>query len=92
MCGVMQIGKYNVEYAGLSYDNGIPYSMVIIHTFDKNDKPTGQKQVLYFRRNRTMAENYIMPDLSTEEKISQWMGFKSHTKFQIFNRRIIEEI
>lgn len=49
MCRVMQIGKYNVEYAGLSYDNEIPYSMVIIHTFDKDDMPTGQKQVLYFQ-------------------------------------------
>lgn len=92
MCRVMQIGKYNVDYAGLAYDNGIPYSMVIIHTFDKDDMPTGQKQVLYFRRNRTMTENYIMPDLSTEEKISQWMGFKSCTKFQIFNYRIIETV
>lgn len=92
MCRVMHIGKYNVEYAGLSYDNGIPYSMVIIHTFDKNDKPTEQKQVLYFRRNRTMTENYIMPDLSTEEKISGWMGFKSNTKFQIFNCRVVERV
>lgn len=92
MYDMRHIGKYNVDFAGETYDEGIPYDTVIIEEFDRLNKPTGIKKTFYFRRNKTTTEQYIMPDLSTEEKISQCMGFKSHTKFQIFNRRIIEEI
>lgn len=92
MYDMKHVGKYNVDFAGETYDEGVPYDTVIIEEFDRYNKPTGIKKTFYFRRNRTTTEQYIMPDLSTEEKISQWMGFKSHTKFQIFNRRIIEEI
>lgn len=92
MYDMKHVGKYNVDFAGETYDEGVPYDTVIIEEFDRYNKPTGIKKTFYFRRNRTTTEQYIMPDLSTEEKISQWMGFKSRTKFQIFNRRIIEEI
>ena len=92
MYDMKHVGKYNVDFAGETYDEGVPYDTVIIEEFDRYNKPTGIKKTFYFRRNRTTTEQYIMPDLSTEEKISQWMGFKSHIKFQIFNRRIIEEI
>lgn len=92
MYDMRHIGKYNVDYAGLSYDEGIPYQLVIIEEFNKLNKPTGNKKSLYFRCNRTAAEKYVMPDLGTEEKVDEWMGFKNYTKFQIFNCRVVERV
>lgn len=92
MYDMKHIGKYNVDYAGLSYDGGIPYQLVIIEEFDEHNKPTGNKKSLYFRCNRTVTEKYVMPDLSTEKKVGEWMGFKNYTKFQIFNCRMAEEV
>lgn len=92
MYNMKHIGKYNVDYAGLSYyDGGIPYQLVIIEEFDEHNKPTGNKRSLYFRCNRTTTEKYVMPDLNTEKKVDEWMGFKDYTKFQIFNCRMAEE-
>lgn len=92
MYDMKHVGKYNVDFAGETYDEGIPYDTVIIEEFDRLNKPTGIKKVFYFRRNRTAAERYVMPDLSTEEKVDEWMGFKNYTKFQIFNCRVVERV
>ena len=92
MYGIKQIGKYNVDYAGLSYDGKTPYHMVIIEEFDQNDKPTGNRKTFYFRGNRTMAERYIMPDLSTEEAIDEWMRYPSYSKFKLYRKTVIEKV
>ena len=92
MYDMRHIGKYNVDYAGLSYDEGIPYQLVIIEEFDEHNKPTGNIKSLYFRCNRTAAEKYVMPDLSTEEKVDYWMKYPNHSKFRLSNKTIIEKI
>lgn len=92
MCGVKQIGKYNVDYAGFVYDNNISYHMVIVDEFDENDKPTGVRKTFYFRSNSDTTEEYIMPDLSTEEKVDYWMEYPNHSKFQIYKTVIIERV
>ena len=92
MYGIKQVGKYNVYYAGLSYDKDIPYNMVIIEAFDRNDKPNGNRKTFYFRRNRTMTERYIMPDLNTEEALDKWMIYPNHSKFQLYRKTVIERI
>ena len=92
MYDMTHIGKYNVDFAGETYDEGIPYDTVIIEEFDRLNKPTGIKKVFYFRRNRTAAEKYIMPDLSTEEKVDYWMEYPSYSKFQMYKTIITERI
>lgn len=92
MYGIKQIGKYNVDYEGLSYEGNIPYHMVIIEEFDQDDKPIGNRKTFYFRRNRTTTERYIMPNLSTEEAIDKWMLYPNYSKFQLYRKTVIERI
>lgn len=92
MYDMKHVGKYNVDFAGETYDEGVPYDTVIIEEFDRLNKPTGIKKTFYFRRNRTAAEQYIMPDLSTEEKVDYWMEYPSYSKFQMYKTIIIERI
>ena len=92
MYDMKHVGKYNVDYAGLSYDEGVPYQLVIIEEFNKLNKPTGNKKSLHFRCNRTAAEKYVMPDLSTEEKVDYWMVYPNHSKFRLSTRVIIERV
>ena len=92
MYDMKHVGKYNVDFAGETYDEGIPYDTVIIEEFARLNKPTGIKKVFYFRRNRTAAERYVMPDLSTEEKVDYWMVYPNHSKFRLSTRVIIERV
>lgn len=47
MYDMKHVGKYNVDFAGETYDEGVPYDTVIIEEFDRYNKPTGIKNVLF---------------------------------------------
>lgn len=85
---VKQIGKYNVDFAGLVYDEGIPYQMVSIFEFDGN-KPVNEgrpKKTLYFRQDK----GDILPDLRTEEDVEKLLRYRNHEKIHIYNNRVVE--
>lgn len=44
MYDMKHVGKYNVDFAGETYDEGVPYDTVIIEEFDRYNKPTGIKK------------------------------------------------
>lgn len=86
---VKEVGKYNVDYEGLSYDGKIPYEMVIIEEFDGNTPVEGSRKTLYFRTD----EKYIVPQLNTESKIEVWMKkYKNNSKIQVHKDKIIEKV
>lgn len=74
---VEYIGKYNVDYAGLSYDRNTPYELVIISEFDK-DKEIRRK-TYYFQHDKS----YIKPKLKTEADIEKVMKFKQYSKIAV---------
>lgn len=59
-----EVGCYNITFCGLSYDNNIPYDMVIIEKFNNNTYIEGSKKVLYFRHER----GCIVPVFNTEKE------------------------
>ena len=75
-----QVGKYNVNYCGLSYDGDTPYELVIIEEFDGEKYVKGSKKELYFRRNKRTEREYILPDMRTEKEVEKWLQYKNHTK------------
>ena len=54
------IGKFNVDYAGKSYDGEQEYQMVIITEFDTSNKEV-ERKVFYFKGR--------VPDLRIEAQI-----------------------
>lgn len=64
---VKEIGRFNVDYAGLIYDGRIPYNMIIISEFDDADKFLGKKtfyfygEVLDFETEEEVEEVYSLP-------------------------------
>lgn len=92
MYKVQEIGKYNVDFVGVSYDGDIPYQMVIIEEFDDDTPIKGSKKTLYFRQNIGTETKYIMPDMRTETEIEKWLQYRNNTKLQIYNKLVIEEV
>lgn len=88
MYRVKEIGKYNVDYEGLSYDGKIPYQMVIISEFD-GDKELSRKR-LYFRDNIGANRFYIMPPLRTEEQIEKILQYPNNSRIIAYNQMVIE--
>ena len=88
MYGMKEIGKYNVDYEGLSYDGKIPYQMVIIAEFD-GDKELSRKR-FYFRDNIGLNRFYIMPPLGTEEQIEDILQYPDNSKIRVYDQRVIE--
>lgn len=88
MYGMKEIGKYNVDYEGLSYDGKIPYQMVIIAEFD-GDKELSRKR-FYFRDNIGLNRFYIMPPLGTEEQIEDILQYPDNSKIRVYNQMVIE--
>lgn len=92
MCGIKEVGKYNVDFEGLSYDRKIPYEMVIIEEFSGDIPVEGSRKTLYFRQNNSKENTYIIPAFNTEEEIEKWLQYKNNTKIQIYNKIIVEEV
>lgn len=91
MSEIKEIGKYNVNFCGLSYDGNIPYEMVIIEEFNGNVPVKGNKKTLYFRQNIGTKRKYIMPMINTETEVKQWLQYRNYSKIQIYNKLVIEE-
>lgn len=70
---VKEIGKYNIDFARLSYDGKIPYEMVIIEEFNGNEPVKGSKKTLYFRQNIGTERKYIMPEFKNEAAVEMWL-------------------
>ena len=68
---VEQIGKYNVNYAGYSFDGSTEYALLIISEFDANDKEV-DRRTLYIAGDA--------PKLKTEEQIAIFMQYPNYTK------------
>lgn len=85
---IKEIGKYNVDFEGISYDGKIPYEMVIIEEFAEGKPVKGSKKTLYFRGEK----NYIMPVFSTEEAVEMYLQYANNTKLQIFSKVVVEEV
>lgn len=79
MYGIKEVGKYNVDSAGLVYYGKIPYEMVIIEEFNSDDIPTGRRKILYFRNDK----EYKIPGFSTEKEIDKWFLRKNYSKIAI---------
>lgn len=92
MYGIKEVGKYNVDYEGISYDGKIPYEMIIIEEFDGNIPVKGSRKTLYFRQNIGTERKYIMPEMKTETDIEFWLQYRNNTKLQILNKIVVEEI
>lgn len=92
MYGVKEIGKYNVDFEGLSYDKNIPYEMVIIEEFNGDIPIQGSKKVLYFRQNSLGERKYLMPEFTDEKSVEVWLKYHNYAKIQIYNKTIAEEI
>ena len=86
MYGVKEVGKYNVDYEGLSYDGKTPYEMIIIEEFDGNTPVKGSRKTLYFR----IDGKYIVPQLNTEAKIEAWLKYKNNSKIQVHKEVVVE--
>lgn len=92
MCGIKEVGKYNVDFEGLIYDGNIPYEMVIIEAFDGNTPIDGSRKILYFRSNTEAERKYIMPEFRNEESVEMWLQYRNNAKIQIYTKTIVEEI
>lgn len=88
MYGVKEVGRYNIDYCGKSYDGTIPYQMVIISTFE-GDKEVAKK-VLYFRDNIGVDGIYIIPPMKTEDQIKRLLIYPDNAKIRAYNNLIIE--
>lgn len=67
---VEQIGKYNVDYAGDSFDGNTKYTLLIISEFDNNDEV--DRRIIYIKGDG--------PRLKTEEQIEAFMSYPNYTK------------
>lgn len=92
MYGIKEIGKYNVDFEGLSYDGNIPYQMVIIEEFNGNTPVEGGKKILYFRQNIGTERKYIMPEFKNEKAVEMWLQYQNNTKIQMYNKIVVEEV
>lgn len=94
MYGMKEVGKYNVDYEGLSYDydGQIPYEMIIIEEFEGNTPIAGSRKTLYFRQNTGTERKYIMPKMRTEQDVEFWLQYRNCSKIQIYNKLVIEEV
>lgn len=76
-----QVGRFDVEDVGIIYDGDIPYKMIILTEFDKNDKEI-DRRVFYFRISHKHDE-FVIPNFSSEEYISKWfVRYKNYSKFE----------
>ncbi len=89
---VKEVGKYNIDFVGLSYDGNIPYEMIIIEEFNGNVPVVGSRKILYFRQNLDFKMKYIIPDFKDETEVEMWLQYRNNAKIQIYNKIIIEEI
>lgn len=92
MYGIKEIGKYNIDFAGISYDKNILYEMVIIEEFNGDIPIQGSKKVLYFRQNSSGERKYLMPEFTDEKSVGIWLKYRNHAKIQICNKTIAKEI
>lgn len=89
---VKEVGKYNIDFVGLSYDGNIPYEMIIIEEFNGNVPVVGSRKILYFRQNLDFKMKYIIPDFKDETEVEMWLQYRNNAKIQIYSKIIIEEI
>ncbi len=80
---VKEIGRFNVDYAGLIYDGRIPYNMIIISEFDDADKFLGNKTFYFYGE---------VPDFETEEEVEEVYSFLRYTKLQAERRLVVRKI
>lgn len=73
---IIQVGKYNVDNEGFSYDKGKRYYIFIFEEFDKNDNPVGNRKVFYI-------DSKTIPELKTEKEIEEIMRYKNYSKIKI---------
>lgn len=92
MLGIKEVGKYNIDFEGRSYDGNIPYEMVIIEEFNGNTPVKGSRKTLYFRQNTKIEDTYIIPKFNTEEEIKKWLQYRNNAKIQIYNKIVVEEV
>lgn len=92
MYEIKEVGKYNIDFEGLSYDGNIPYEMVIIEEFNGNAPVEGSKKTLYFRQNIGTERKYIMPQFKNEEEVEMWLQYRNNAKIQVYNKIVTEEI
>lgn len=90
MYGIKEVGKYNIDYEGLSYDGNIPYNMVIIEEFDGNTPVKGSRKTLYFRENQGIERIYILPGMRTEEQIEQFLRYPNNAKLKVYMKPVVE--
>lgn len=90
---IKEVGKYNIDFEGLSYDGKIPYEMVIIEEFNGNTPVEDSRKILYFsRKNIGNERKYIMPCFRNEEEVEMWLQYRNYAKIQIFNKIVVEEV
>lgn len=66
------VGKYNVDYAGFTYDGRFSYQMVIVSKFEGAREVS--RKTLYFR------DGMCMPPLTTEEQIEKILQYPNNAK------------
>ena len=80
MNGIKEVGKYNVDFEGLSYDGNTPYEMVIIEEFNGNVPVEESRKTLYFRQNVGAEKEYIVPNFKDETEIEKWLQYRKDRK------------
>lgn len=81
-----EVGCYNITFCGLSYNNNIPYDMVIIEKFNNNTYIEGSKKVLYFRNER----DCIVPVFNTEKEVEKYLQYRNYEKLKVKKSITIE--
>ena len=85
--GVQEVGKYNVSFEGYAYESGVPFQMVIIFKFDKNNKQIGKKAYYFYT-----AKDYIVPRLNSEKEVDEVFSYPDNTRFRCERKTIFHVI
>lgn len=87
MYAVQKVGKYDVDFEGYQYENGVPFRMVVILEYDKNDKEIGKK-AYYF----CATKEYIIPKLDSEKEVDEVFSYPDNTKFRCERKTIFHVV
>ena len=92
MIGIKEIGKYNIDFAGLIYDGIIPYELIIIEEFDGNIPIQGSRKSFYIRKNIGNENKYIYPNLRCERDVENILQYPNNSRLAIYNKIIVERV
>lgn len=79
-----EIGSFNVDYMGYSYDDGKTYEMIILTRFDGN-KETERKTLYVLVSDKDEKENgYFVPSFKNEEQVKQYFQYKNNQRLKMY--------